>query len=257
MNKVLKLSDWLGRIISAAAFILILSLPLPIVTAFLAPAAVFAESDSNTDVKLNVDSKSLVSGSSYALKVYNTSAGQKIGFSSGDEDIATVDSDGVITGVSNGRTVITAIVSTGDSTDAVLNCTVTVGPAAISVKWTKTEALIIVGRRMTLKTMVLPYNCVEDVTFYSANRKIAAISASGRITAKKVGVTYVYAIIANGKYDCCKVTVVDEDTYEQMILDAENASENDNATTVTPTPVPTSFEPPKADSALMDVKTLQ
>ena len=82
MNKVLKLSTGLAGLFPATAFILILSLPLPIVTAFLAPAAVFAESDSNTDVKLNVDSKSLVSGSSYALKVYNTSAGQKIGFSS-------------------------------------------------------------------------------------------------------------------------------------------------------------------------------
>ena len=140
----------------------------------------------------------------------------------------------------------------GLKTVASLTCEVTVGPPAISVKWTKSEIVLAVGKRTTLKTLVLPYNTTEAVKFYSSDTEIATVTCTGKITAKAEGDTYVFAMIENGKYDFCKVSVVDQDTYDQLFDSTvddipdieleEGALENaDDTAELTPTvtPMPT------------------
>lgn len=183
-----------------------------------------AQTEKQAQIKLNVKTKALVKDVEYALKVYNLSETQKASFKSSDPEIATVDENGVVLGISNGSAVITVTVKDGAKTVTTLTCDVTVGPPAISVKWTKSEIVLVMGKRTTLKTIILPYNTTESAKFYSADPEIATVSSTGKISAKAIGVTYVFTNINNGKYDFCKVTVVDEETYQKMLDEAAAAN---------------------------------
>ncbi len=175
--------------------------------------------EAQAEIKLRAKTKTLVKDTEYTLTVYNLSEDQKAIFKSSDLEIATVDENGVVLGISNGTATITVTVKEGRKTITTLTCEVTVGPPAINVKWTRTEIVLAEGGRTTLKTILLPFNTAESAKFYSADADIATVSSTGRITAKSVGTAYVFTLIDNGKYDFCKVTVVDEDTYQQLLED--------------------------------------
>lgn len=229
----------------------------PVDTAFSKEIADTAEPQTETqaEIKLNVKTKALVKDTKYTLKVYNLSENQKASFKSSDSSIASVDDEGVVCGIANGTAVITVTVKDGLKTVTTLTCDVTVGPPAISVKWTKPEVVLTVGGRTTLKTILLPYNTAEAVKFYSSDTEIATVTSTGKITAKSEGSTYVFAMIENGKYDFCKVIVVDKDTYEQLAgssTDAETENEANGDVTesedvaTTPAPSPTAATEPQS-----------
>jgi uncharacterized protein YjdB len=186
-------------------------IPIPI-----AGNSIIAEASSvdteQTDIKLNVSSKSLVKDTTFDLKLYNISDTNKVSYKSDTASVATVDDKGTITAVDYGTAVITVTVKAGLKTIATLNCEVTVGPPAISIILTKTDITLTVGDKTTLTAILKPNNTVEEAKFSSNDSTIANVSIGGRITAKSAGVTYVFASISNGKYDMCKVTVVEKDT---------------------------------------------
>lgn len=211
--------------------------------------------ETQAEIKLNVKSKSIVKEKSYNLKVYNVSENHKITFKSSDTSIATVDEAGTVTGIELGSATITVTVKDGFKTIATLTCDITVGPPAISVKLTKSELVMVVGKKTTLKTIAQPSNTVEEVKFVTGDFSIASVSPGGRITANAVGTVYIYALIDNGKFDVCKVIVVDEETYQKMLEEAAAASteaENsetttsDPAVTTTPSPTPTTTPSPSS-----------
>jgi len=162
------------------------------------------------DIKLNVKSKSLIKDTTFALKVYNVSNNQKISYKSSSTSIATVDDSGIITAVDFGTATITVTVKEGFKTISTQECQVTVGPPAISVKLTKSEITLEVGDRTTLTAILKPNNTVEEAKFISNDYSIASVSIGGQVTARAAGVTYVFASISNGKYDVCKVIVVEK-----------------------------------------------
>ena len=162
-------------------------------------------------IKLNVKTKFLVKEKSYALKVYNVSDGCSIVFKSDNPEIASVNEEGLVTAKTVGTAVITVLVKDSSKIIATLQCEIIVGPPAVSIKLVRTEITLSVGKRTTLKTILQPNNTVEEAKFYSYDPEVAAVSAGGRITAKSPGTTYIYVGIDNGKYDLCKVTVVEKD----------------------------------------------
>lgn len=176
-----------------------------------------AEEEVKNEIKLNVKTKSLVKGKSYALKVYNLTESQKVYFKSNDASIVSVDEEGNITANAVGSTFVTVTVKDGAKQVASLQCDITVGPPAVSVKLIRSEITLSVGKKTTLKTILQPNNTVEEVKFCSYDPLIATVSAGGRVIAKEVGVTYIYAGIDNGKYDLCKVVVVSEDIPEETV----------------------------------------
>ncbi len=62
----------------------------------------------------------------------------------------------------------------------------------------------------SITAILKPNNTVEEAKFWSNDSNIASVSIGGRISAKSAGVTYIFASIGNGKYDYCKVTVVEK-----------------------------------------------
>ncbi len=185
-------------------------IPIPIAGNSIIAEASSVENEQNS-IKLNVDSKSIVKDNTYDLKIYNILDSHKVTYKTDTASVATVDDKGTITAVDYGTAIITVTVKDGLKSIASLECKVTVGPPAISIILTKTDITLTVGDRTSLTAILKPNNTVEEAKFSSNDPTIASVSIGGRITAKSAGVTYVFASIGNGKYDMCKVTVVEKD----------------------------------------------
>ncbi len=174
-----------------------------------------AYADETQDIKLNVNSQTIVKGKSLSLYVYNLIEGQEVTFVSSDPAIASVDEYGIVTGNLVGTSTILVTVTEGENTVAILSCDIKVGPPAISVQFSRLELSMIVGQKLTLERFVLPLNTVEAPKFSSYNRDIATVSAGGRVTAKAEGSTYIFAQLDNGRFAVCKISVSPEVVIEE------------------------------------------
>lgn len=113
-------------------------------------------------------------------------------YTSSDEAIATVDENGVITGVAEGETTITATVGE-------LSASRTVS-VIIPVERLEAEsmALHLADGPSALAYTVVPENFTGELTFASANNSIATVDANGQITPVAVGDTNVTVTAPNG-----------------------------------------------------------
>jgi len=187
-------------------------------------AGAFIAYANTTTPKLNVKSKDIVKGKDYALKVYNLSETQTVTFTSDAPKIASVDEAGVVTALSVGTTVITAIIEDSESdTSMRLQCKVTVGPPAFLIMLSRQQAELVVGQRTMMSWMIAPLNTVELPKFSSSNPKVASVSAGGIVTAKSEGTAYIFAQIDNAQFSACRITV----TEAGEVVAAEAAFEPD------------------------------
>ena len=123
---------------------------------------------------------------------------------SGNDNVATVSSTGVVTAKAKGKTIITAQTAGGKA--AV--CTVTVNTVEVtSVTLNKTSTTLTIGGTETLTATISPSNATDKtVTWTSDNTSVATVS-NGKITAKAVGTAKITAKTSNGKTAVCTVVV--------------------------------------------------
>ena len=124
------------------------------------------------------------------LYVYGTS--KTVTWTSSNKAIATVSSGGRVTAKTPGTVTIYASVS-----GKKLSCKVTV------IKLNTTSATLAAGNTKTLKI----YGTSSTVTWSSGNKSVAAVTSSGKVTAKAPGSATIYAQVL-GKKLSCKVTVI-------------------------------------------------
>lgn len=165
--------------------------------------------------KLNVKTKSIVTESTFTLKVYNLREGETVLFKSDDTDIAKIDKEGEIsTFTKSGSVTISAIIKNKTKVLSTLECEVTVGPPAASIVISKSELKLEEGKRYPFLENLLfikPNTSVEIPVFSSSNTDVAVISSTGKIAAKKAGVTIIRATLENGASTSCKLIVVKEE----------------------------------------------
>lgn len=200
------------------ALFLIASLPIPTNHFFGNPTIAKASTieDDQNNVKINIKNKSLVKDTSYTLKIYNLSDGQKVSYKSKDSSIASVNKDGEITGNGLGTTIIFVTVKGGSKKSVSFECNVTVGPPAISVALTKRELTITQGKKRSLKAILKPNNTVEEVFYTSSDTSIATVDFSGRVSAVSSGEAIITAYINTQLKDACIISVTTE------IIDSED-----------------------------------
>ena len=186
--------------------------------------------------KVNLDKTeaSILKGTTLTLTptVYPTALADKsVTWKSSNTNVATVTADGEVTGVKTG---IVTITCTSKATGLSATCEVTVG----KVNLNKTEASILKGTTLTLKTTVYPTALEnKEVTWKSSNTKVATVSSSGKVTGVKTGVvTITCTSKATGLSATCKVTVgkVNLDQTEVSIVKGKTV-------TLTPTVYPTTL----------------
>ncbi|MDD3174659.1 MAG: Ig-like domain-containing protein, partial [Herbinix sp.] len=179
------------------------------------------EKEKSEAYRLNLTSVVLAKGKSIPLKTYNVGENAKIIFKSDDQEIASVSDNGLITANKVGDTVITVVIKEGTNATS-LDCKVTVGPSAISVRWTQSRIIIGIDNVDTLKVIIKPSNTVETAVYDSAKQSIVTISPGGRITAKNYGLTYLYAYIdanesdGSQKNDVCTVIVTSQENVSKL-----------------------------------------
>jgi len=135
--------------------------------------------------------------------VYPSSLTDKsVTWKSSNTKVATVTSNGKVTGVKAGTATITC---TSKATGVSTTCKVTVG----YVKLDQTEAIVEKTKTMTLKATVYPSK-LEDksVTWTSSNTAVATVTSKGKVKGIKAGkATITCTSNATGLSTTCKVTV--------------------------------------------------
>lgn len=152
------------------------------------------DKEKNVDYRLNLKNVTLVKGKDFQLKAYNLKDGSKVSFKSNDSEIASVNDDGIISANKVGDTIITVTIKDG-STSTNLDCSVTVGPPAFSVKSTRSRIFLGIDESDQLRVILKPSNTAESARFSSYDSSIASISIGGRIYGRSLGFTYVFAEI--------------------------------------------------------------
>ena len=169
-------------------------------------------------VSLNKSATTLTEGESETLTATitpsNATGDKTVKWSSSNEAVAAVDSNGKVTAKKAGTAVITATSSNGKSA----SCTVTVKQKEIAItgiSLNKSTTSLTEGESETLTATITPSNATVDKTvkWSSSNGAVAAVDSNGKVTAKKAGTAVITATSSNGKTAGCTVTVKQKDTY--------------------------------------------
>ena len=169
-------------------------------------------------VSLNKSATTLTEGESETLTATitpsNATGDKTVKWSSSNEAVAAVDSNGKVTAKKAGTAVITATSSNGKTA----GCTVTVKQKEIAItgiSLNKSTTSLTEGESETLTATITPSNATGDKTvkWSSSNEAVAAVDSNGKVTAKKAGTAVITATSSNGKTASCTVTVKQKDTY--------------------------------------------
>ena len=125
-------------------------------------------------------------------------------WSSADESIATVDQDGVVTGVNGGRTIVTV-----KCKEYSASCQVKVREAAIGVELDITEADLKVGvDQLQLTAVVEPSNSIDyDTAWATSDDAVAVVSDKGLVTPVGPGEATITVTVDRAHQASCVVRV--------------------------------------------------
>ena len=148
---------------------------------------------------------------------------QSVNWSSSNSNVATVDSNGVVTAKGTGNATITA--TSADGTGIKRTCAVKVVPRTdpvikiSSLSMSKTSASLDIGDTLSLSVTVSPSNATnKSVTWSSTDTSVATVNTNGVVTAKKAGNANIKATAADGSgvTATCRVTVNTPEPYGEF-----------------------------------------
>ena len=199
------------------------------------PASLQIEINAKTKViepqGISVDptSMSLLIGETGVIKTIIAPANvtdNTVKFVSDNENIATVDEHGIVTGIAEGICNITATTSNGKKA----TCTVSVSKIKNDVESIYLDKEVVslkVGQIEKVNAIVLPSTAKDrTVTYISDSQNIAKIDNEGNITGVSTGTTTIKAISNSNNqiYDTCTVVVENPITLEASITNQTNSS---------------------------------
>lgn len=188
----------LGKMVLAGA----LTLALGITALFSGTEKSYAASD----VKLNKTSRNILSRRTYDFDVIGASEDAVITWKSSNEAIATVDNDGVVTGVTKGTAKITCTIKDGNATQK-LTATVKIRKPAVKIVIKNKIETLEAGEEYDLNRKLTPSTSTDVTTWTSSDKSIATVDKNGVVTAKANGVVTITATTMSGKTDSCTITV--------------------------------------------------
>ncbi len=147
--------------------------------------------------------------------VYPERASQKVNWESGNNNIATVNSNGMVIPKAVGSADIRVKTNNGCMDYVTI---VVVLPEARKVTLSKKGTVkLTVGKTLNLKATVIPELASQKVKWTSSNKKVAIVYSNGRVRAKATGVTTITAKTDNGKEAKVKIKVVKASTNDTGI----------------------------------------
>lgn len=153
---------------------------------------------------------SILVGKKVDLNVKNWVKGAKATWKSSNKNIATVDKNGVVTGVKKGTVSITCKVVTSKVTYQ-LSSKVIVRVPATSVSVSNKVTAVNVGQVYSLKTALKPATSNDLVTWTSSNTKVLRVNSQGKIRGVAEGSATITGKTLSGKSVKALIKVVDKD----------------------------------------------
>lgn len=172
-----------------------------------------------TSIKLNVTKGTLGAGESGQLKATLTKGSYGgVTYTSDDASIATVDENGLITAKKAGKTTIRAKLYTGKQA----TCKLTVANQPQKVKLQYDSRVMFVGESLSNPAALYSAKgaCSGAVAYASSDASVAAVSDSGKITAKGAGKAVITASTYNGLTASCAVYVASADEMPKQVANA-------------------------------------
>lgn len=121
---------------------------------------------------------------------------KNVQWTSSNNSVATVDSNGVVTSKNSGSTIITATTHNGLKTEFFIE----VETPVTNITLNSNEINLNPGGTFKLDATVNPSNASnKNIKWISANESIATVDQSGNVAADVAGTTYISAVSADGK----------------------------------------------------------
>ena len=140
-------------------------------------------------VEIQADSKKLAAGKTMQLGTAVTPQNatiQLVTWNSRNPKVATVDQNGLVTGISRGDVVIEAKTTDGSNLTATLYMTIT--QDVTEIRYRKTDVTVATGRSVKAEVDILPNNASDrGVLWSSSDETIATVNQYGNITGRKAG----------------------------------------------------------------------
>ena len=155
-------------------------------------------------------------------------ANKNVKYTSSDESVATVSSDGVVTAVGSGTCKITAAPTDGSKVTA--SCDVTVDIKTTEMKLDKTNYTFNKAETIKINPVITPSKASKKLTWTSSNTKVAIVSSDGKVTPVGKGTCKIIATTTDGTNikGSCNIIV---DIKPMVVgLDKTSYTFNDNQT---------------------------
>ncbi|NOU69355.1 hypothetical protein GC096_35650 [Paenibacillus sp. LMG 31461] len=154
---------------------------------------------------------SLVEGKSLPLQVTfqpDNATNKKLIWQSSDTNIATVDTNGIVTGIGEGHATITATSELNNALTSHTSVTVTPFIPLTSVSFTNAPLQMTNYDTLQLEAVVVPANATDKLlTWQSTNSSIIRVDENGLARALKVGTATLTATSSNGKQASATIEV--------------------------------------------------
>ncbi len=166
-----------------------------------------------TSISLNQSDCNLCVGGTQQLSatIKPTNATNKtVSWQTNNFNVATVNSNGLVTGVAPGQTLITA--TTQDGTNLTASCVfnVKVAPTDIQLNHESYQFRQLSSEKLQLEATILPAEAHQEVQWTSSNENVASVDASGLVTPKYKGEAIITATTTDGSNlsATCTITVL-------------------------------------------------
>ncbi len=157
-----------------------------------------------TELIFKQDSYTVAKDSTVQLEIKNHLADDKFTWTSNNEDVATVDQTGLVTGVHGGTATITVVESDGRRK----NVKVTVTSDEVLIQSiTLTDQTIGIGEVYKIKPIPNPQGALEIYKYSSSKESVATVSTDGKVTGIEEGTTTITVTAHNGPSTTAKITV--------------------------------------------------
>ena len=172
--------------------------------------------------------------------ISNAPTGGVLIWTSSDNNVATVDGNGVVSGINFGTATITATYTHTNGQVYYDDCVVTVSKGnqnvpISSVNFQEGEVLISIGDTFNLPVIINPSDgYVTNVKYESTNPQVLEVDQNGKITAKNEGTATVSLDYNDGHFkDQIVVNVVKERVSPQVFIPATSITFKDKLLTLT------------------------
>lgn len=169
--------------------------------------------DASSDVviiDLNIKEKDLYVGESFELKATVTPVDREkdLKWKSSDENVVTVDAEGMVKAVAEGNAQIIASI---DDVEEICNVTVKKVESDLTITLEPMSKEITVGGSFQVTATVDPYDRKDELEWRSSDNSVVTVAPDGLVTAKAEGKAQIIASIDDVEA-VCEVTVVAKST---------------------------------------------